>query len=96
MTAEEDAARYRAGAHAMQTGVAFKMNYDPSETTPKSLRTGVNSAHVSMAALTQLLIDKGILTMDEYAAANADAMETEAEQYRAWLAEHTGANVELA
>lgn len=95
MPAEEDSARYVQAAHAMQTGVAFKMQYDPAETTPKHLRVGVNSAHVSIAALTQLLIDKGVFTMDEYAAANAKAMEDEVEKYRAWLSKRTGASIEL-
>ena len=95
MTAEEDTARYHAAAHAMQSGVAAKMNYDPAETTPKSLRVGVNAAHVSVAALTQLLLDKGVFTMDEYAAANADAMQTEVANYERWLAKRTGANVVL-
>ena len=88
----DDNERYRAAVHAMQSGVAMKMNYEPGETTPKHLRVGVNSAHVSIAALVKLLIDKGIITLDEYTAANADQMEIEAESYRAWLQQRLGGN----
>lgn len=95
MTAEEDTARYVAAAHAMQSGVAAKMNYDPAETTPKHLRVGVNSAFVSIAALTQLLIDKGVFTMDEYAAAHAKAMQDEVEKYERWLSDRVGTEVSL-
>lgn len=94
-TQEQDAQRYHAAAHAMQTGVKAVAHYEPSETSPASLRVGVNAAHVSMAALTALLIDKGIVTMDEYAAANADHMETEAEAYRQRLTQHLGGDTEV-
>lgn len=87
---DQDNRRYHDAAHAMQTGVKTIVHYEPSETTNASLRVGVNSAHVSMAALTQLLLEKGLFTMDEYAAANAKAMEAEAEAYRVRLAAHLG------
>jgi hypothetical protein len=94
-TQDHDNQRYHAAAHAMQTGVKAVAHYEPSETTPASLRVGVNAAHVSMAALTTLLLDKGIITMDEYTAANADAMETEAEAYRQRLAKHLGGETKV-
>jgi hypothetical protein len=87
--------RYHAAAHAMQTGVKAVAHYEPSETTPASLRIGVNAAHVSVAALTQLLLDRGIFTMEDYAAANADQMETEAEAYRQRLQTHLGGDTEV-
>lgn len=49
-------------AHAMQAGVAMWQNYDPSETTPKHLRVGINSAMADHGALVDLLFKKGILT----------------------------------
>lgn len=95
MAAEDDTARYHAAAHAMQTGVKAVAHYEPTETTPASLRVGVNSAHVSMAALTQLLLDRGLFTMDDYAKANADAMEAEAERYQQRLQNHLGNGTEV-
>lgn len=87
--------RYHAAAHAMQTGVAYRMQYDPTTTEPKHLRVGVNSAQVSAAALAALLIDKGLITLAEYEKSLADHMETEAESYRAWLADRLHTNITL-
>lgn len=77
--------RYLAAAHAMQTGVAFKMDHDPGETSPKHLRVGVNSAMVETSALALLLIEKGVFTMVEYRTALAEAMERERDMYQEWL-----------
>lgn len=90
------AERYVKAAHAMQSGVAAKMALNPSETTPKHLRTGVNSAMVEHSALAKLLEDKGIITADEYVAALATAMEAEVKLYEDELARITGQNITLA
>ena len=73
--------RYAAAAHAMQTGVAFSMEANPSETSPKHLRVGVNSAMVEHAALAWLLIQKGIITEVEYRESLANFMEKERDSY---------------
>jgi hypothetical protein len=78
----EDTERYAAAAHAMQTGVAYDMGNGSRDTEPKHLRVGVNSALVSVGGLATLLIDKGIITQEEYEGAMADAMEREADEYR--------------
>lgn len=90
-----DAERYRAAGHAMQSGVAMKMHFDPKETEPKHLRVGVNAAMSEHSALAKLLIDKGLITDAEYIKALTDAMEAEAEKYRSEISEHTGANITL-
>jgi hypothetical protein len=82
--------RYRAAAHAMQSGVAMKMNFAPGETTPKHLRVGINSAMSDQGALARLLIAKGVFTEDEYLEAVADGMEAEAASYEHQLREHFG------
>lgn len=87
--------RYQAAAHAMQSGVAAKMALDPAETTPKHLRTGVNSAMVETSAIVELLVAKGIITMDEWYAALAVAMEREVTLYEGELSRLTGAKVTL-
>ncbi len=87
--------RYYAAAHAMQSGVAMKMNYDPSETTPKHLRVGVNSAMSDHGALVTLLIEKGVITKAEYFEAVAAAMEREAANYEAEVSRLTERQVTL-
>jgi len=81
---------YTKKAHAMQTGVAYKMEHDPSETSPKHLRVGINSAMVDAAALAKLLIAKGVITEDEYTTAITEEMGREVARYEAWLSEHYG------
>lgn len=82
MTDEE---RYRAAAHAMQSGVAYEMSINPESagTTPKHLRVGVNAAMAEQSGLARLLIAKGIITEAEYLKAVADAMERERDRYQA-------------
>jgi hypothetical protein len=89
-TAEQARTRYLAAAHAMQSGVAAKMEIDPSETTPKHLRVGVNAAMSDQGGLAALLVAKGVITEEEYVAAMADAMEREKALYEEWLREHLG------
>lgn len=91
-----DAQRYQDAAHAMQSGVAAKMGIDARDTEPKHLRVGINSALRDSATLARLLIAKGLITEAEYVAAQADGMEEEAEMYRLWLEERTGAKITLA
>lgn len=87
MSRESDQQRYLDACHAMQTGVKYEMEkeslrgVEPGATSPKHLRVGVNSALVSHGALVKLLVDKGILTQDEYFASQADAMEAEVALY---------------
>lgn len=92
---EQAEARYTAASHAMQSGVAQSMEIDPASTTPKHLRVGVNSAHVSDSALVELLIDKGIFTREEFYTALADAMENEVASYEGELSMHYGTQVRL-
>ncbi|QLE42242.1 hypothetical protein FD723_18660 [Nostoc sp. C052] len=87
---------YHALAHAMQSGVAMKMNYEPGETTPKHLRVGVNSTMVETGALAALLIAKGVFTEEEYYQALVQSMQNEVNLYKEWLRERLGnANIEL-
>lgn len=90
MTIQEDTDRYVRAAHAMQTGVATEMGWNPKPTEPKHLRVGVNSALVDSGSLAKLLIDKGLITEEEYVAAIADGMEHERDRYTALIQEHFG------
>lgn len=92
---EQAQARHIAALHGMRSGVAAKMNFDPKETEPKHLRVGVNSAMVQQAAITRLLIEKGLITEQEYFTAVADMMERERDGYQQEVSEHYGTSVTL-
>lgn len=92
MTIEEDTNRYTRAAHAMQSGVRFKMTQEgvpddedmwPGHTSPKHLRVGINAAMSDQGALVRLLISKGLFTQEEYTKAIADAMQDEVRSYEA-------------
>lgn len=89
-------ARIHAAQHAMQSGVAMKMNIDPGETAPKHLRVGVNAAMVGNGALVGLLIDKGLITEEEYFGKLAEGMETEKQRYEQVLTEYMEKPVTLS
>ena len=89
-------ARYLAAMHAVQSGIAMKMNFDPSDTTPKHLRVGVNAAMVDHGGLAALLISKGLITRLEYFEAMAKQAEQEKEMYERELSTHFGRKVSLS
>jgi hypothetical protein len=84
--------QYIALSHAMQSGVAWVMAKDPSDTTPKHLRIGVNQAMVEHGALVKLLIEKGVFTEVEYYTALNEMMEREIKMYQQRLQEWYGAD----
>ena len=94
-TVEQAKARYRKALHAVQSGVAALMHYDRDHASPKDLRVGMNSAHISSSALTNLLIEKGVITESEYFTSLADFAEAERETYSDVLARHIGKRVNL-
>lgn len=73
---------YEQALHAMQSAVAFDHGRGGRDGEPKHLRVGVTSAHVAVAALAKLLIDKGVITLDEIEEANRLAMNEEVAQYQ--------------
>jgi len=89
-----DRERYEAALHAMQTGVAMWMEFDPKETSPKHLRVGINSALCDSTALAKVLIAKGAISEEEYIKALADQMEEEVSRYAQRLADR-GIKAEL-
>lgn len=93
MTMSDDIGRHRRASHAMQSGVAYSK--DKTDQEPKHLRVGINVALSDQAGLARLLIDKGIITDEEYAKALADEMEREVERYEANLSEQYGAEIKL-
>ena len=94
--ADEARQRYERAQHAMQSGVAQEMNIRPHPTQPKFLRVGVNTAMSDHAALARLLVEKGVITEDDYMAALADEMEREVTRYEQSLSAALGAKIALA
>lgn len=86
---------YKEACHAMQSGVAAVMEYDPHETEPKHLRVGVNSAMVETSAIVQMLISKGVCTLKEFEGFLQKEMNNEVDRYEAQLKEHYGADIKL-
>lgn len=97
------AERYTAALHGMQSGVKMRQELeerdlipdDKRETGPKHLRAGVNSAMADHGALVKLLIEKGLLTGDEYRAAIVEMMEAERDRYAQELTARMGVRVTL-
>jgi hypothetical protein len=85
--------RYLAAMHAMQTGVMMLLDRDAPgwrdglvpdrhEASPKHLRVGVNSALLDSGALQKVLIDKGLITAEEFLAALCELVDGDVESYR--------------
>lgn len=82
--------------HAMQTGVAYSMGFmSSSECDPKHLRVGLNSAMCELGALTDLLMEKGIMTWEEIMDKRIEYMQHEVEEYSQRLSKAMGSDVEL-
>lgn len=88
--------KYAKLMHAMQSGVAMLMNYDKKETEPKHLRVGVNSALIDTGAILQLLINKGIITHEEFLEVLCEFAERDVRSYEDKLKQITGGNITLA
>ena len=93
--------RYQRLAHAMQSGVKMVMNWEDgpqpdnieeSSTSPKHLRTGINAAMSDAGGLVRLLIDKGIITQEDYLTAICEAMEDVVKRYEEQIKKHFGGN----
>lgn len=95
-TVEHAQLRYTMALHAMQSGVATYMQIAPDETTPKHLRVGTNAAHIGYSAIARLLIDKGVITEQEYFTTLADVAVEEQRNYEKRLSDHYGKPVTLA
>ena len=74
---------YEQALHGVQSGVDYEHSKGSPDGSPKHLRVGINSAHVNNAAIARLLIDKNIITMDEYEEAVRVEMVHELERYEA-------------
>lgn len=81
-------------AHAIQSGVEFKMEFDSVDTEPKYLRVGINMTMCSHVALLKLLISKGLITETEYFTYLVHELRDEVDRYRRIIADHHGVSVD--
>ena len=73
--------RYLRAMHAVQAGIGLELNRNPQLAEPKHVRVGINSCHITDAAIARLLIAKGVFTMAEYEEALALEAEAEVKRY---------------
>ncbi len=92
---KELAEEMQALQHAMQSGIKMLMEYEIISTDPKHLRTGVNSALVFNATVVNLLVEKGIITREEYIEATVKDLRAEVKMYEKEISEHLGYNITL-
>ncbi len=82
--------------HAMQSGIKMLMEYGLVSRDPKHLRVGLNSSLVFNGTVVRLLVEKGIITREEHAAAAVADLKAEVKRYEQEISEHLGgANVSL-
>lgn len=79
----DDRVRYAQALHGVQTAIAFEQASGRSTVdSHKHLRVGIDSAHISTGALVELLIEKGVITLDEYEGKVASFAERELVSYQ--------------
>lgn len=97
MTIEQLAEENFALLHAVQSGIMQKMEAGISkETEPKHLRVGVNNALIETSALLTVLVNKGILTAEEYFTEVNNLLREEVKRYEQELTEHYGGKINIS
>jgi hypothetical protein len=95
--------------HAIQSGLAFEMAQLGGEGLPpewhqqnpdlskalKHIRTGLCCIMAESAALSKLLMDKGIISADEYQSYQLNGLRGEVERLEATLSAHYGKPIRL-
>lgn len=64
-------------SHAIQSYTAYMLHRNPSSSSPKHLRTGIDLTKAEMGGLAVLFVRKGIITNEEYLAAIVEGLEEE-------------------
>lgn len=79
--------------HGMQSAIEFGFGGSDGNRQHKHLRVGINNALISHAALVQLLIEKGVITEEEYFDKYVEALELELMGYESEAASKGMPNV---
>lgn len=102
MTREEFARKDEALRHAIQTGIMHEMERsylhhldENLKRAIKHLRTGLNCAMREHSTVVKLLIEKGIITEQEYFVTHLQELENEVKILEASLQKHFGITVKL-
>jgi len=82
---------YEQAAHGVQTAIAYGIEQGSKATEPKHMRVGIDMSKADMLGLAVLLIDKGIITSDEY----LEAMRLSANEELAMREEEHGGKIEF-
>jgi len=82
---------YEEAAHGVQTAIAYDMERGRKATEPKHMRVGIDMSKADMLGLAVLLIEKGIITPDEY----VEAMRLSANEELAMREEEHGNQIEF-
>jgi hypothetical protein len=82
--------KYTELGHAVQSGIAFCMAVGWKGADPKHLRVGIDTQKSDHGALVKLLLEKGVFTEEEYAAALLEGLEQEIAGYQALFKQLTG------
>lgn len=92
MTKEEFANRNTQLRHAIQTGIEYERQWNPKFLDPKHIRVGLDSNQCEVGAIVKLLIDKGLITEEEYFDYSIKFLEMEVARYEQVLQERFGPN----
>lgn len=91
---------YMALMHAMQSGVKAVAEIQQGDTashSPKHLRTGVNASMILGSAVVKTLVEKGLITWEEFRDNEIELLKNEVTMYEQQLSEyHGGIKINLA
>ncbi len=82
-------------SHAIQTGIMHYFHLRPDASQPKHLRVGIYTAKAEHYGLARLLMEKGVITVEEYEAAILRSLEEEKERYEQDLTELMGGKTRI-
>lgn len=82
-------------SHAVQSGVAAELTIN-SAATPKQLRTGLDIGKAEYGALVALLVEKSLITEEEWSEKVLYFLRLEKKSYEDRLTAHYGKSVTLA
>jgi len=81
--------------YAMQTGIMYMVEKGSKTCQPKHMRTGINSALIFNGSVVRLLVEKGLITREEYAEAAVADLRAEVKRYESELSEIFKSNIKL-
>jgi hypothetical protein len=91
---------YMALMHAMQSGVKAVTEIQQGDTaahSPKHLRTGVNASMILGSAVVKTLVEKGLITWEEFRDNEIELLKNEVKGYEQQLSDYYGgATINLA